>query len=76
MVWGPILRLQTSYLHSFLMIFDRKYYKMLENILAQQFRQNIHYHADTQSMIVELTLTTKMPLYSFMIIAQNILERK
>ena len=30
---------------------------MLENSLTQQFRQNIHYHADTQSMIVELTLT-------------------
>ena len=30
---------------------------MLENSLTQQFRQNIHYHADTESMIVELTLT-------------------
>ena len=30
---------------------------MLENSLTQQFRQNIRYHEDTQSMIVELTLT-------------------
>ena len=30
---------------------------MLENSLTQQCRQNIHYHADAQSMIVELTLT-------------------
>ena len=30
---------------------------MLENSLTQRFRQNIHYHADSQSMIVELTLT-------------------
>ena len=30
---------------------------MLQNVLTQRFRQNIRYHSDTQSMIVELTLT-------------------
>ena len=37
--------------------FSQKYDKILENVLPQQFRQHIHYHADTQSMIVEVTLT-------------------